>query len=790
MSLRRNIAKSIQAALVLLALVCPVSCFNRLQEPEIDSGKDTDPDIVEPSPDSLIATKGATYSLAMQIDAGDAEDGFEWGDENDMGSTGSNYVILFAGDKNKKLYDIRDMVSFRDNGEHGHGNNYIERTFYARFTVNETEEFPKYCLVVLNGRHFRDKVEALKTDPDAGVDAVLGIIDSAAETENGPNTDVIGREGGYYTMTNSMYSDGGLVEITEEYIHETAAGTYIDWDALKDEEIVHIHVERMVAKFTLELTGPDGRFKRPTDDSEGFGIYTPKEDYRDLNQNHQIDLCVGWNNEYTYTDGSGKEPITTNDWEPVTEKRNWKARIVGWGMNAQETESHVFKQDGGDTDNEKFRSYWAIDPHYDGDYPWQFRRAVDRTLNWYGNKDGWTNLLRNYSWNDSHLNNAPGTSVYTPENTYNYSNDTFQSGFEDRVRMNLHAGTHLIVRAQLLVQEEVGSDNYITLDTLYRDRDGVYYRTARECVWSLIRSFNHALASQTKMAYRYYDWNSSTDTPPTYYAVPTTSYKDLPDTGATKANVVDAEEDAPQIGDEAKYRLYYEGRELTFSYTDGPHLYYGGEELDEKQCRELLAEAYIKNGDGKRLLNATNKFGIYKPDGKDLIALPIYSEYDVGNTVVIPEEGGSLSFESKKREKRKKNGQNWPIDDNDVQSLIFEWAGAVDYFVEGMMYYPHPVYDSYNANDNTFNSNTRPGVVRNAWYKFTLTGIDNIGIPVHAADQPIVPNWDQLHDKIGIVVDIIGQHEFDWTIKGVLPQEKPDTKDPRQNNPAKDIPAL
>ena len=766
MSLRRNITKSIQAALVLLALVCPVSCFNRLQEPEIDSGT-TPPETEEPRTDVPVATKGGSYDIVMSISAAHTEDGnFECGDENEMGPVGSNYAILF--DKDKNIYGIVNMTHFSDGDKDGHGDvAHFERAFFARFIVGETEEFPKYCLAVLNGSQFRDKIEALYTNKKSMSD-VLDVIQAG-------DPDIIGRDGTkYFTMTNAVYDGDVAAEIKPEHIHETAAGTAIDWNALfKEGKVVDIHVERMVAKFTLNLDG------------DNDGIYTPKvaqphePDY--LSQNHQIDLCVDWNHKYTYTDESGGDhTIETEDWEPVTEKRNWKARIVGWGMNAQETESYVFKQYGGADHKEQYRSYWAIDPHYykiDGDYPWQFRRAVDRTLNWYGNKERWTNLLRNYSWNDSHLNNAPGTSVYTPENTYNYSDNTFQSGFEDRVRMNLHAGTHLIVRAQLLVQKAVkgeGSNEYAPLDTLYRDRDGVYYRTARECVWSLIRSFNHALASQTKMAYRYYDWASSTNEPVTYYAVPTTSYREY--LSDEEGNVKDDDED------EIKFKLYYNEGELKFEYKeDGPCLYYVKDKLysiiDEDTCRELLAEACIKNGDGKRLLN-TAGFSIKRIVGDNQqYDLPIYTKFEVGNDAKVKDDN-SLEFVKKESKKRAEG-----INANDVQSLIFEWAGAVDYFVDGMMYYPHPVYDSYKANNDMVNSNACPGVVRNAWYKFTLTGIDNIGIPVHDADQPIVPNWDQLHDRIGVNVEILGWHGFTWDVEGILPNNKP-SKPNETTNPA------
>ena len=619
----------------------------------------------------------------------------------------------------------------------------------ARYTtvLKSTERnFPQAgwrVLVVLNGQRVYTELTSRHAVGSATEQEVL----EAVWSESDPTR--IGRnDAGLFVMTNAVcVRDGGVyasVELVPQMIHmlEDDHDPMPDPD-LTDAEILTVHVERMVSKFTLELEGTL---------AGGENIYQPEQHPSEedevnefVSQNHQINLCLGWTRNDSYDDEDGNHPFVSNDWAPTVEARNWRAQVVGWGMNALERQSPLFRRldasanyfgDWRWNDPTYYRSYWAEDLHYDQTvyYPWQYRRAVDRVLNYYGNtgnnmlasSEQWENVLLNYPWNGALLNYQPGQVIYTPENTYDpsYPNLALDG------RRELLAGTHLIVRAKLLVAD--GQGGYTTPAHLYRDRAGVWYTSAKDCVWGLVRAFNYALASQTRMEYRWYDWRASTDTPTIYYGVPTITYLD---------------EGASEETD--RFKLYYNGTEMTYESVMA---------LGDATCEALLAEAFIKDGDSKRLLKADG-FSIRRRDAATgrMIDLPIYEIYEVG-----VDEDGKGGFEP-----RPKVPRAAAIDTNDIQSLLFEWVGAVDYFVDGMMYYAAP---AQIVTEKIY------GAVRNAWYMFRVSAINNIGVPVHDASMPIVPNWSEPFDQINVRVTILDWHEVTGDVP-LLPGELPDSEE-------------
>lgn len=582
------------------------------------------------------------------------------------------------------------------------GDQHVREAVYGvKITVDEDEVFPKQFLVVLNGQPVYQKLSALT--PGMTVDKVLEQIwVDENPLKIGKNDD------GLFTMTSSIYMDGSekksTVSITKDNIQQEGS--------FDPDKVVIAHVERIVSKYSLVL------------ENDEDGIFTPAVT-DNVAQNHQVVLCTGWTNKYQ--ENVQSDPITTDDWEPIYELRNWQAKFLGWGMNALEKESHIFKNIqnknyfAGWNDVANFRSYWSEDPHYQGDYPWQNRRAVDNNLYWYSNpSNAWTNLLLNYSWENEALNYQPGNGViYTPENTY--SADDLRDKLDGR--MELLAGTHLIARTELQVQNAINSEDYFVPDYLYRDRAGVCYTTAQDCLWGLVRAFNYALSSQTVLKYRNYDWNPdrSSNTTEILFAVPTITYDDN------------------SMLDNGHFKLYYRGEEMTYEYIRG---------MSEKQCRELLIAANVKDGDGKRLLD-TSEFSVKKIDPNDqskITELPIYSEYNIGVDPKTKKEYDNSKYLLSRNETQKKN---------DIQSLFFEWAGPVDLYLNGMMYYAYPA---------CVIENEVYGAVRNAWYQFKVTGINNIGIPVHDVKMEIVPNWDNPFNQINVKVNILDWHDFTFNL--------------------------
>lgn len=113
------------------------------------------------------------------------------------------------------------------------------------------------------------------------------------------------------------------------------------------------------------------------------------------------------------------------------------------------------------------------------------------------------------------------------------------------------------------------------------------------------------------------------------------------------------------------------------------------------------------------------------------------------------------------------------ISGNDFKSLIYDWVGAFDHFNQGRMIYTVPIL--YRGTAEKVSSNTyRPalgdyGVVRNAWYSFTVRSIDNIGTPVDDLAQPIIPYETSLENSIMTEIKVFDWHEFstDVTFPGV-----------------------
>lgn len=112
------------------------------------------------------------------------------------------------------------------------------------------------------------------------------------------------------------------------------------------------------------------------------------------------------------------------------------------------------------------------------------------------------------------------------------------------------------------------------------------------------------------------------------------------------------------------------------------------------------------------------------------------------------------------------------INTNDFKSLIYDWVGAFDHFNGGRMVYTVPIIYRVSQ-EKTKSNNYRPaigdyGVVRNAWYNFSVNSIDNIGSPIDDLDQPIIPYETSLENSIMTEIKVIEWHEFstDVTLPG------------------------
>ena len=624
-------------------------------------------------------------------DSGDLVNGTEA--EHLIGMSG-NYAIFF--DEGEKFYALSELTLTNSNSfvhdEDGDDLNDHQReaVYGARIVAADEEqaqEFPSWCLVVLNGQPLEEQLTSLTIEDS--VKDVEKILCSPAADEplysigaNGPG---FGKnEDGLFVMSNASYVKDGKV-ITAVPIPDPA--DFIQETGIVDpDKILYIHVERMLAKFSLEI-----------------------------GQHDDEDQLIYLNRSASPIFLFDKLEKTGNDIAINTKTVPWRVRLTGWSMNALETESYLFKQiddasvanyPSNWNDPENYRTYWSVDSHYEDDtYPWQYRDMRDRRKDIYPNfhhysflkdEDTDNNLLHNYSYEEMFGNGKnpdfDQRVIYTPENTYDYLSRQDQFSQDLDGREHLLAGTHLIIGAEL---QTYLNDAWDSRD-LFRDRYGIYYGTAADCLLSLNHGFNRTLTSQMTMKYTYFNWDNPND----------------PENGTIRVAV-------PKAG---SYNLYYGDEKMTF---------------DSQYAEYDLAEALIKDGDGKRMPWPKDVELDIRTDEGAKLEIYAYKEIDHGEN---------------KRQEEYDPTNKLDFTKNDIMSLLFEWVGAVDHFSDGKMYYPAPVTNPFSSADGFY------GTIRNNWYRYVLKGVKSIGTPVDDPGQPIVPLDVRTHDQLNISINILGWH--------------------------------
>lgn len=693
------------------------------------------------------------------------DDDLEYGEhaEHMIGDEG-NYIILFKG---SNLFDVCELTAMM-----GHEHNIEEErendnktnkvpdnieatyTYSSKFQAEDEEDFPNSCLVVLNASEkISKKLMKFKEDKEEkkvsfNVDDILSIPwdEKDVKKEDPKNIGFFDGTHKYFTLTNSIYfkkNDAGkrdTVGIPKGFIGKTLA----------EAKPLTIHVERMVSKFSFELPKKNNK----------------KVNTFQLSEKADMILFAGEFND---------------DNSPKLNARNWRIALTGWNMNALETENYIFKKientnyfwDYSDTDDwnhpQNYRSHWSEDPHYyENNYPWQYRKAIDYDLVSYekevskdnnGDVTKNTNLLRNYSFNalglgeldnydEIDLESFEKKIIYTPENTYdaNAVKDKHDS------RDELLAGTHLLVGAefQIKLDEEdlaaeekkeeekryfierktTDEDNNIwgTPKHLFRDRNGFYYLSERECIASLVHDFNQLLQSQGFMAFtHYWFWNSENE----------------------KNEKVIA-------GTDGNYSLYYKKRNNTWAKLTAIDILENKDnEFPDEDMKMPIAT--LRRGDGKRLpwidnLLEESRLAIgsgIPADGTEPSMIIYYIREDDYGTIVP-------DYDKKRGETKE--------DKNFIKSILYEWLGAIDHFNQGKMYYSHGVVDNPPIMDG---KKRRYGAVRNNWYQFKLNDVTSFGTPVDDLDQPIIPERNGLKDQINFTVKIIDWHsvetELNWS---------------------------
>ena len=670
---RQHITLFLQSLLILLACV---SC--------------TSDDVADSNVSKPTDTSGTPGYLTFQV-LFDKETGTNralgesehFVQDNEHGLGGGSKLLLFDG--NDKFLEMLDLP-LTDTEEK---DDYIEVRYTTQLTQldNDSIQWPSGCLLVLNPSE-QAQAELDKLNEGDAMSQALNIV---CEESDPRNIGYSNANRQYYTMTNTIYVDGKGDLVTAAKIDPSKITT----NPNDSNNIMTIRVERMVAKCTFHLQ------------NDSSLIYTPQG----------VDPLV-------FFDG-----ISEDGHIQYASVKNWRVKVTGWGINGLETKNNLFKRitpnaayfgNGMDwNDTTYYRAYWSEDPHYGGveKYPWQYRFAVDNEATNFDYYMREQSPLQNYSYNnfvgqtEDEEDEGFDRIVYVPENTY--GSEVINQDLDSRT--NMLAGTHLIVCAELQIEDEEAADGYSTIN-LYRDRNNIYYKSEKDCFVSLVHSFNYTLSSNEAMKFYYYDWEK----------------------GGDKKSLL-AKPDKTCM-------LYYKDEPLTNQRLADIY-----NKMDSATFTELyrpMVEAIVMHGDGKILPWFEDE------DGTPLLSikpLPLITEQDTIKSKdglgydIIP--GKTVRSEA---------------DYNDIKSIFYEWLGAIDHFNQGKMYYPAPILH-HGADYPEKASQKRLGdygVVRNSWYKFNVKDIRGIGTPVDKPDDPIVPDRVEANDIIHVMINIIGWHEF------------------------------
>lgn len=733
--------KQFVLALFAFAAVSFASCTN---DADLNGGK---------APGLTEEKEGVGYmsfSLRSETRA-EASVGNEKFDDGDVqeyalaGTLNSHVAIFFDATKKYFGYSYLTPKQALKDGPHGdpnadHNNNSEYATSEKLYTyitrdprVSKNGQTPASVLLLLNVKpaHLVDIIESL------GTTSTIEDVKNAIGTKDMYGIyKVNGLQ--YYTMTNSAFVDAdNKLQLAADCSNKVSTSP----EAAAANPVT-VFVERVVAKHSLVFN---------TNDNSGVTLenlhsfVTPEANNADDSYNLTVSYVAEFVNE-------------TNTPEPET--KTWKVHVVGWGANALERNTFLYKRlesvpgvmfstavDGfKDWWNVMYlhRSYWAIDPNYNNanttDYTWatyskhtyptQYRPTytTDNTVTSWTDKsiynetgtdheDGYW-ALDYVSYNEA---NSTAANVYSLENTFAY-----EAALKNFAPMRY--GTHMLLTAQLVFENAAGDETEVDKDIVWKAglidevADKLY---ADGYYWSKDAYLNWAFKHLSEFVAN---------------GVAHTSVKDV---------FGGADKSFGKAHDEALNTLYVKN-----GADYNPIVYTKVNEGDVLVSDVFeLKKAYVKNGDGK--------VGLTLKDGDD-----IHVYYRLEDTENAEGETEVHYVELTKQ---------------DVVCLVQAvMPAAAKYYNKGCMYYAIPVkhYAIYNSTelgaaqygdgghleDAEYELGDF-GTVRNHWYRFNINTIKKPGTPVDDPNDPIIPNEPEEYDYLGVEIVVLPWHVIDQNVE-------------------------
>ena len=617
-------------------------------------------------------------------------------------NTKANVALFF--DANGVFYgsSYLNPYSPTDQANHGatHTDGYPEKfyTFITRWRNQtadnsfQSADKPSQVLVLLNVNP--DCINQVILDAqNAGANALETVTKEIGANADAHSPYGVYDLGGkrYFSMSNSVYVDSSNKVVTATPIN---AADICETPEKALEHPVTIFVERMLAKFEITFkstTAPQYLAANNDIWLEPFAAEsTPAQ--------------VGYVANYT-----GEDEITLDF--PAFKSINWDVYVVNWGVNGVEPKSYVYKQinttnpfpagkNDGWNSEALHRSYWAISPQYNATgedlFPTQYRNASYDTD--YAS-------LGQYFW---------GTGAVTGTGEQTTASET---------ALTYYSFNHFATRAMFrYAPERTYTKEAATMEkgysgyTPYRFASHILLTTQLVFKGQTDKAGNELDTDVTtkdgnvlsNVADKYMAYNFFWGNKESYIRY---AYRRM------MTDLVDGREHTT-VFNGTTYK--FQGDNVATLYTDTQ-----GTELEVKDAHTAfeLVPAQLVHGDGKLVLNPTKT--LYYKDGDEYKELPAAT----------------------------------------LVAFIYNKTDAVKHFAKGMMYYAIPVQHMFGTSaglsknykvdvkrDNSVYETGQFGVVRNHWYKFHVTTVGSIGIPVDEPDQPIIPDPE---DNFNIALEIV-----------------------------------
>lgn len=769
---------------------------------------------------NIVSDGGGAATRASWPGGQAVDDDFNAGSGDEQAITnvpGANVAIFF--DEKNNFHSMRNLTSVAAGGTpitdryDKEGLEVSVGTFTANLKIEEGQEdnLPTKVLIVLNGnpdrlkklgdavayrgdKYIYDGENSVKAANDA--DFVLSYLTRRLTDEeiNKENASVVlfspsdvsesGSDAEYCTMTSSVYVGSGDLHTDKETlgynrwtgdIYSLAVFTKDDIKATEDlakKSPLKVHVERLAVKVEVDINkdkvditelggnssiggiGEDGKLKFPL-------LLKPKD--KDATQVPQL--------------GEG----TDVDDAPKVE---WAFAMLGWSTNAvarrmylfknlndaredlfkgTETPSHYSDNNIGTSffdywnDAPHARSYWAVDPHYAATdiYPVQYRYSKDNDVtNTYKDleHDGASNMpLYYYSYTQMRMISmglTPSASDLVGTGGLNEGNyaEYMQEG---SLRKNLKyrycaenvlgqellgeehvwrgASTHVVFFGQLLLDNEIQA---------YIDSAKVAgYRSTEKLLNSVPDKLYAAGCYWTRAGYMQY------------------AYKQILDVLGTSTRTI---------------RDYFSKERKDIEIPKGAKLYYVKDGKDIELTRDYFTKKR-EDRDGTAIKDSLNdvhdNFKFDAADGscngdddtKDCIFRLSAAQVSNGDGRVM------LGLKKAYTLKIKSGGTEVSITPEQFLSIAYEFASYADFYAHGRMYYYAPIW--HKATGKAYPTEVGDiGVVRNHWYKLTVSSLLKPGIPVNDPSQPIIPNVDPTDRYLGLEIHILPWHVINQTV--------------------------